>query len=494
MPALHVCVIGSGFAGLAAATTLAAGGHHVVVLEKNSTPGGRARQLRADGFTFDMGPSWYWMPDVFERYFAAFGKKPSDYYELVRLDPSYTVVFNTNDRMPVPAKMDELKALFESCEKGAGAKLEKFLCQAAFKYNIGINSLVYKPSRSVLEFIEPGLLFGLLKVDVFQSMRSHVRKYFHCDKLVRLMEFPTLFLGASPDNTPAIYSLMNYADMALGTWYPMGGMYRVVDGMVRLAEAQGVQILTGHEVEKIVVQSGRATKVQTTGGSFEADVVVAGADYHHVDQHLLETRYRNYSPGYWQQRTMAPSSLLFYLGLNRKLAGISHHMLFFDEDFGRHVQEVYETPGWPAKPLFYLSATSVTDPSAAPEGCENLVLLVPIAPGLNDDESTREKYYEIIIKRLERLLSQEVRQHVVYKKSYAINDFTRDYHAYRGNAYGLANTLRQTAILRPSVKNRYVKNLYYTGQLTVPGPGVPPSIISGQVVAGEVLKDLKKGV
>ena len=489
MRPLNVVVIGSGFAGLAAATTLAHAGHSVTLLEKNDTPGGRARLLRAEGFTFDMGPSWYWMPGVFDKYFETFGKRVSDYYDLKRLDPSYTVVFDRSDHMKVPALMHELEALFESLEAGAAKQLQVFLKQAAFKYEVGVNSLVYKPGRSLVEYIDPRLLFGLLKMDVFQSMHSHVRKFFKHDKLIRLMEFPVLFLGAVPENTPALYSLMNYADMGLGTWYPMGGMYKVVEAMVKLAEQNGVSILTGHEVEKIVVENGCARSVVTSKGTFNADVVVAGADYHHVDQHLLDYEHRNYSPGYWEKRTMAPSSLLFYIGLNKKLDNISHHMLFFDEDFGPHAREIYETPDWPGRPLFYLSATSVSDPSVAPDGCENLVLLIPIAPGLKDEEAIREKYYHIIMDRLERLIGQEVKSHVIFKKSYALKDFSNDYHAYRGNAYGLANTLRQTAILKPSLKNRHLKNLYYTGQLTVPGPGVPPSLISGQVVAKEVLKD-----
>ncbi len=489
MPKLNICVIGSGFAGLSAATCLADQGHTVTLLEKNSVVGGRARKLEAEGFTFDMGPSWYWMPDVFERYFALFGKKPSDYYQLKRLDPSYTVVFDKSDHMQVPASMNELEALFESFEKGAGKKLQEFLKQAAYKYEVGINDLVYKPSRSILEFVDPRLLTGLLKMDVFQSMYTHVRKFFSHEKLIRLMEFPVLFLGAVPENTPALYSLMNYADMSLGTWYPEGGMYKVIDAMISLAEEKGVNILTEHEVEKIIVKNGKVDTVLTAKGAFKADVVVAGADYHHVDQHLLDYEYRNYRPKYWDKRTLAPSSLLFYLGLDKKLENITHHMLFFDEDFGPHAKEIYETPEWPSKPLFYLSATSVTDPTAAPEGCENLVLLIPVAPGLKDDEITREKYYNIIMDRLELLIGQEVRKHVVYKKSYAHNDFAADYHAFKGNAYGLANTLKQTAILKPSLKNRHVKNLYYTGQLTVPGPGVPPTLISGQVVANEIKKD-----
>ena len=487
----RVVVIGSGFAGLSAATSLAQLGYSVTLLEKNSSPGGRARRFHAEGFTFDMGPSWYWMPDVFDRYFERFGKSTSDYYTLDRLDPSYTVIFGENDFVDIPADMEALKALFESYEPGSGAKLQEFLEQSAYKYEVGINDLVYRPSRSLMEFANPRLLMDMVRMDVFQSFHKHVRKYFKNDKLLQLMEFPILFLGAISQNTPALYSLMNYADMSLGTWYPVGGMYKIVEAMVDLAKEQGVEMVLDAEVERIEVEGGVAKRVHTKKGTYEADVVVAGADYHHVDSQLLEKPYRNYSEKYWDTRTMAPGSLLFYLGVNKRLDNLQHHNLFFDRDFGPHAHEIYTDPKWPSDPLFYVSVTSKTDITAAPAGSENVFLLVPVAPGLDDTEEIREHYYNVVMDRLEKLTNQNIREHVVYKRSFAHKDFINDYHAFKGNAYGLANTLRQTAILKPGLKNKKVKNLYYTGQLTVPGPGVPPSLISGQVVAGEVAKEYK---
>ncbi|SDL69246.1 phytoene desaturase [Catalinimonas alkaloidigena] len=482
-------VIGAGFAGLSAATCLAQAGWNVTLLEKHPTPGGRARSFAAEGFTFDMGPSWYWMPDVFERYFRRFGKRPSDYYDLIRLDPSYRVVFGPGDAVDLPADRAALKALFESIEKGSGQRLEAFLKEAAYKYHVGINELVYRPSRSVREFADPRLLFDMLRMHIFESFHHHARRYFTHPKLLQLVEFPILFLGAVPENTPALYSLMNYADMALGTWYPRGGMHKIVEGMVQLAQEQGVAFRFGEEVTHIDVRQGRATEVRTATNVYEADVVVAGADYHHVDQHLLAAEHRNYDAGYWDQRTMAPSSLLFYLGLNKKLENVRHHTLFFDAPFGPHARDIYETPRWPDKPLFYLSATSVTDASVAPAGHENLFLLLPLAPDLVDTDAHREQYFTRMMDRLEFHLGQNIRDAIVFKRSYAHRDFKQDYHAFKGNAYGLANTLRQTALLKPSLKNRHVSNLYYTGQLTVPGPGVPPSLISGQVVAQEISRE-----
>lgn len=487
-----IAVIGSGFAGLSAATCLAREGFDVTIFEKNATPGGRARKFSEAGFTFDMGPSWYWMPDVFERYFARFGKKPSNYYALKRLDPSYRIYFGPDDFMDIPATMDKLSALFESLEPGSSRHLKTFLDEGKFKYEVGMNSLVYKPGLSLLEFADSEVITGALKLHLFQSITSYLRKFFHNERILKLLEFPVLFLGATAAKTPALYSLMNYADISLGTWYPKGGMYSIVAGMEKLAIEQGVKFQYNSAVQELPVENGKTTGVVVDGTLIPFDYVIAGADYHHVEQQLLPEKYRRYSPSYWDKRVMAPSSLLFYVGINKRLTGLLHHTLFFDEDFTQHSREIYEDPQWPAAPQFYVSCASATDDTIAPEGHENLVILIPVAPGLTDTEETREKYYEMVMNRLEKITGQVITGHVVYKRSYAHNDFQADYNAFKGNAYGLANTLLQTAILKPSIVNKKVSNLLYTGQLTVPGPGVPPSLISGQVVADQILAREKK--
>lgn len=486
-----VIVIGAGFSGLAAATGLADKGYDVTILEKNSMAGGRARVFEAEGFTFDMGPSWYWMPDIFDNYFAKFNKKTSDYYDLVRLDPSYAVILEGNETIALPAGVDKLEALFEEMESGSGVKFREFLRQAEYKYEVGINKFVWKPSRSISEFVSVKLLYDVVRLDVFQSFAKHIRKFFTDDKILKLMEFPILFLGATPENTPAMYSLMNYAEMQLGTWYPMGGMHKIVQGMVALAEEKGVKISYNQEVEKVVVNNGIAKQVITNQGTFDADAVVASADYHHVEDKILGQNCRNYDEEYWDKRVMAPSSLLFYLGVNKRIPKLLHHNLFFDEDFSLHAHEIYTEPKWPSKPLFYASAPSVTDSSVAPEGCENIFLLIPVAPDLEDTEEMREKYYDILMERLEKYCGTSIRDAVVYKRSYAHHDFKQDYHAFKGNAYGLANTLMQTALLKPTLKSKKIQNFYYTGQLTVPGPGVPPSLISGLLVANELDKEMR---
>jgi len=485
----HAIVIGSGFAGLAAAASLGRQGYAVTVVEKNATPGGRARTWSEMGFTFDMGPSFYWMPEVFERFFREQGTAVMEHYELVRLDPSYSVVFGPGEKWALPADPVALRAFFDSKEPGAGAQLERFLAEAKLKYELGMGELVYRPSLSWSEYMHPGLIGGLLKTKVFRSLRKHVRAHFTDERLRLLMEFPVLFLGAAPQNTPALYSLMNYADMELGTWYPMGGMGKVVDAFVRVAEQNGAVIRLSEPVKRVVVEGGRAVGVETSKGILNADVVVAGADYHHVDQELLPKGMNAYSPSYWKGRTMAPSGLLFYLGFDRRLPDLEHHTLFFDESLDQHSVEIYDRPIWPSKPLFYTSCSSKTDPSVAPDGCENMVILIPIAPGLPDDDTTRERYYGIVMDRLRKHLGFDPRSHVILKRSYSINDLRSDYNAFQGNAYGMANTILQTGPLRPSMKSKKIRGLYYTGQLTVPGPGVPPAIISGQVVADLIVNE-----
>lgn len=484
-------VIGSGFSGISAATSLASKGFEVTVLEKHGTPGGRARTFSESGFTFDMGPSWYWMPDVFDRYFERFGYQTSDFYELKRLDPSYKVIFSQNCFVDVPADMQALYQLFERLEQGSGQMLKKFLAQAAYKYQVGINKLVYKPSRSLTEFVSLKLLYDILRMDVFKSFHHHVRSFFTNEQIIQIMEFPILLLGALPQNTPALYSLMNYADMQLGTWYPMGGMHKIVEGMVKVALAQGVNFQFDQNVTSVAIENKKVKAVHTEHQDYQADICVASADYHHVENDLLPPAYRSYTEKYWESRALAPSSLIFYMGLNKKIDGLTHHNLFFDRDFIPHAKDIYENKKWPDDPLFYLSITSKTDHSVAPSGHENLFILIPVAVGLEDTEEIREMYYHLVMDRLEHITGQSIRDAVVFKRSYAHKDFINDYNAYKGNAYGLANTLMQTAILKPSLKSRKLKNLYYTGQLTVPGPGVPPSLISGQVVAEEIIKEYK---
>ncbi|QNJ96637.1 phytoene desaturase family protein [Constantimarinum furrinae] len=483
----NIAIIGSGFSSLAAASYLAKSGHLVTIYEKNDTVGGRARQLKRDGFTFDIGPTWYWMPDVFERFFADFNKKPSDYYTLQKLNPAYQVYFNPGDYITIEDTLDKICLAFEKEEQGSSAKLRNFMNQALDNYEIAIKDLVYRPGISPLELVTPVTAKKLGQF--FSTISKEVRKEFKNPRLIAIMEFPVLFLGAKPSNTPAFYSFMNYADFGLGTFHPKNGMYSVIKAMKSLAEELGVTIKVNENVERIVVQDKKATGIISNGVSIPADIVLSGADYHHTET-LLEPMYRQYSESYWEKKTFAPSSLLFYVGFKKKLEHVAHHTLFFDVDFEEHAKAIYDEPAWPEKPLFYASFPSKTDANIAPEGTEAGIFLIPLAPGLTDIPELREEYFEMIIERFEKLTTQEVKNYIIFKESFCLNDFVSDYNSYKGNAYGLANTLMQTAFLRPKLKSKKVGNLFFTGQLTVPGPGVPPSLISGKLAAGLIEKDI----
>ncbi|MGZ3754009.1 MAG: phytoene desaturase family protein [Mucilaginibacter sp.] len=490
-----IAIIGSGFAGLSSAAYLAKAGYKVDLFEKNEAFGGRARQLKTDnGYLFDMGPSWYWMPEVFEKFFNDFGYSASDFYHLKQLDPGFTILFDKNEELNIPASYNDLRNLFEQIEPGSAAKLDQFLEGAAYKYKTGMEKLVHKPGISLLEFADKDLIKGMFKLDVFTSFSKHVKKYFKDPRLVTLMEFPVLFLGAMPEDTPALYSLMNYAGLKLGTWYPDGGFATVIAAMKKVCTNLGVNFFNNEAVKHLQVEGKQISTVKTTNTNRQYDGVIAAADYHHIEEKLLDPALRNYDQKYWDKRVMAPSSLIFYLGVTCKVDKLEHHTLFFDADLKQHAVEIYKQPQWPTKPLFYVCCPSKSDNTVAPQGHENIFILVPLAPGLEDNELLREEYFEKIIDRLENYTGVDIREALDYKKSYCVNDFKADYNSFKGNAYGLANTLLQTAHLKPSIKNNKVKNLFYAGQLTVPGPGVPPSIISGKVAAGQMIQYLNNNL
>ncbi len=479
-----IAIIGSGFSSLSASCYLKQYGYDVTVFEKNCTVGGRARQLIKDGFTFDIGPSWYWMPDIFEKFFNDFGKSTSDYYQLDKLSPAYKIFFK-DEVITIGDTMDKICTEFERIEPGSSIPLRKFIDKAATNYDIAINKVVLKPGLSPFELVTPETA---TRVDqFFKTISGDVRKKFKNPKLISTLEFPVLFLGAKPSNTPSFYSFMNYADFGLGTWHPKGGMYEVIKAMKALAESLGVQIFTDSSVQKIHVDNSEAQAINVNGTIKNFDIVLSGADYHHSET-LLDVKYRQYSEDYWDKKTFAPSSLLFYVGFDKKLKSIEHHNLFFDTSFETHAEEIYDTPQWPKEPLFYANFPSVTDASMAPKNCETGFFLIPIAPGIEDTNEIRAQYFDIIISRFEKLTNQSVTNNIIFKESFCVKDFIKEYNSYKGNAYGMANTLSQTAFLRPKLKSKKVKNLYFTGQLTVPGPGVPPSLISGKLVAQLIKK------
>ncbi|WP_324758850.1 carotenoid 3,4-desaturase [Haloarcula montana] len=485
-----VTVVGGGFGGLSAACYLADAGADVRVLEKNDHVGGRASQLEAEGFRFDMGPSWYLMPDVFERFFAYFGREPSDFYDLEPLDPHYRIFFKDGDRLDVTGDHEEMRDLFESYEPGAGEAFDDYLETSESHYETAMNKFVYEDRSRLRDWIDLDVLTAApVGLQLIGSMQGHVEDYFEHPKLQQIMQYTLVFLGGSPKNTPALYNMMSHVDFNLGVYYPEGGIYSVVDGLVELGTDLGVTYETSAEVDEITRRKD-GFLVQTKAGDVShPDRVVVNADYAHAERELLPDHERQYDDDYWDDRTYAPSAFLMYMGVEGDVEPLEHHTLVLPTDWEPHFDDIFEEPDWPDDPAYYLCVPSKTDDTVAPDGHSNLFVLVPVAPGLHDGEAIREEYREKILADIAENTGVDLRDRIVYEKQFAVSDFGERYNATEGTALGLAHTLRQTALLRPNNRSSAVDGLYFTGSFTTPGIGVPMCLISGEHTAQALIDD-----
>jgi phytoene desaturase len=483
-----VVIIGAGFSGLAAAALLARQGFDVTVLEKNAHPGGVAGVLEEQGFCFDLGPSWYLMPEVFERFFAQFGKRPADFFELIRLDPYYQVFFGPGDSVEISPDLERTCALFDRLEPNGGAKLREYLRLAKHKYDLALGEFLYRDYCSIFDFFQKKILLEGPRLHIFQKLDAYARRYFTSDRARKLLEYNIVFLGCSPFKSPALYSIMSHVDMTLGVYYPRGGIYQVAKALEQIAREQGVACQYATTASRITVADRTATGVVTSSGWHEAEFVVAATDYHHAETELLESPYQSYPEQYWQRKLLAPSAFIVYLGLNRSIPHLRHHNLYLAQNWEAHFEAIFDQPAWPENPSYYVACPSKTDGSVAPPGCENLFILVPVAPGLNDSDQVREAFYEKIISHLEGLTGTSLREAIIYKKICSQRDFSQAFNMYRGTAMGLAHTLWQTALFRPAHASRKVANLYYTGHYTHPGIGLPMVLIASQIVSAAVAR------
>lgn len=492
---MKTVIVGAGFGGLSAAALLAQQGVDVEVVEKNEQVGGRAGVYREGGFSFDMGPSWYLMPDVYEKFFAAFGKRPADLYPLKRLDPAYRVFFGDGDTVDIRADLTQDYALFDSFEEGGGKKLEAYLDSARDIYDLSINEFLYRDYRSIFDFLSGRLILQGSRLHLFESLDTFVRRHFESDHARKIVQYSIGFLGGSPRNTPSFYHIMSHIDMTMGVWYPAGGMRAVVEAIAPLARSHGAEIALDEPVTRIETAGKTATGVVTPTGRRDADVVLVNADYAHAELDLLGPAHRTYQEKYWHSRVLAPSAFVVYLGLDRRVPGLAHHTLFLDRDWEAGFDRIFDPKkaAWPENPSYYVNVPSKTDPTAAPAGGEALFILVPLAPGLEDTPALRENLYARILDDLEARLGEDLRDAVVVKRIFALDDFAERYNAYRGTALGLSHTLLQTALWRPAHQSRRVENLYYTGQYTHPGIGVPMTLISSTIVAQEIADRHKAG-
>ncbi len=486
-----ITIIGAGLSGLSSAALLARKGYNVTVIDNHRLPGGVARKMETKGFTFDMGPTWYLMPEVFEDYFNLFKENIHDYIQLFDLDPSYKIFFSPEETHTVTRNIEDNRHLFENLERGGGEKLDRYLEQSAYKYRVALDEFLYREYRSLSDFFNRRMLLEGTRLHVFQKLDNYVKRFFKNPLARKILEYNIVFLGCSPYKSPALYSLMSHVDMTQGVRYPRGGIYSLVDALYRLAREQGATFKFGETVKRIDIQNNRARGVFTDKGFYPCDGVLSTADYHHTETELLEEQYRNYRTSWWNKKDLAPSALLMYLGVKKKLPHLEHHNLFLSENWDNHFRDIFDTPRWPHSPSYYVGCPSKTDATVAPKGNENLFILVPVAPGIDDPDEVRIPFAEKILLHLEGLIGTSFTDDLAVREIISQRDFTASNNLYRGTALGMAHTLFQTACFRPGHRNRHVSNLYYSSHYTHPGIGMPMVLISSQIVADIIEKEVK---
>ena len=488
---MKIAIIGAGIGGLGTACLLAQAGHDVTIYEKNDQVGGRAGLIEADGFKFDAGPSWYLMPKVFEHFFGLLGEDVNQLLNLKRLDPAFRVTFaGRGQSLDIHANRKQDRQTFESIEPSAGRQLEKHLNQAEYIYRRAEEHFLYKSFDSAKDFMSPPLAAEATRLQLFGSWHKTVSRHFKDPRLQHILEYPAVFLGGSPYKLPAFYGLLNHVVMDQGVFYPAGGIHAVIKTLEALARQSDVIIKTCTPVQQIVTDGGHATGVKASGKTFEFDAIISNADRHHTETALLEPAQRDHSSAYWQRRTVAPSALLIYLGVNRRYANLRHHNLLFAEGWADNFKQLSKAESWPTDPSLYVCAPSRTDPTVAPKDHENLFVLVPVAAGLKYTQAELEDFADKILAKLEAELKLTgLHKHIVYKKLFCVDDFAEQFNAFHGSGLGLAHTLRQSAAWRPKNKSRKVKNLYFVGADTHPGIGLPSCLIAAELVAKRLLAE-----
>jgi 1-hydroxy-2-isopentenylcarotenoid 3,4-desaturase len=502
-------VIGGGIAGLATAALLAKAGMSVKLFESRDSVGGRASLWEKDGFRFDMGPSWYLMPDAFEQFFNLMGTTADKELKLERLSPAYqTRNEGLGDKLMMSENLDEIKAMFEGIEKGSGAKLQEYLESAESAYDLSIKHFLYTNFRDPRSFFHKDVLakMGTFVKLLLTSLYDFSGKYVKDERLKKMLNFPAVFLGASPYKTPSMYHLMTHVDMNQGVFYPQGGLYTVIEAIERLAKANGVEIHTSSPVTKILSQDGKAKGVLVGNQEYLADTVIASADLQFVETQLLDDKDRSLPQKWWDNKTPGPSAMLLYLGVKGKIEQLDHHTLLYTRDWAKNFAEVFKKADGksiiPNPASLYICMPSKTDASVAPEGYENIFVLVPIAAdpsiGRGGIDRAGDESFELEADRIIEQVANwceipDLAERIVVRRTMGPKNFEDELNAWSGTALGMAHTLTQSAFFRPKNYSKKVKNLFYTGHNTIPGIGLPMCLIGAELVYKHLTNDRSSG-
>jgi len=480
-----VVIIGAGIGGLATANLLAKAGYDVHIYEKGSMPGGRSGQFKKDGFTFDTGPSWYLMPDVFEHYFELLDTSTKKELDLIKLKPAYKVFFEKSETVTITSDLEKDAATFETIETGAGNALKKYVEKSDETYQLSLKHFLYSNFTSPTDFLHSDItkrahrMLGLATT----SIDRYVRRFVSNQRLKQILEYPMVFLGTSPFNAPALYSLMSALDFKEGVYYPRGTMYTIVERLVKLGENLGVTYHYNSSVKRIVVSSGHATGIELEGGEkVEADSIISNADLHFTETKLLTLNEQTYPESYWKKQEASPSALLLYLGVKGSIPEFEHHTLLFVEDWKANFDAIYKTKTTPETASLYISKTSQSDSGTAPKGHENIFVLVPLPAGIDLNQQQTNELTSHYFSQIKTMTGVDLESRIVSKTVFGPNDFKTEYNSWQSSMLGPSHKLSQSAFFRTPNKSKKVANLYYVGSGTVPGIGVPMCLISAELI------------
>lgn len=493
-----VIVIGAGYGGMAIANLLGKAGYSVVVLEKNDEPGGRIAVIKKDGYVFDIGPSWYLMPEVFEQYYSLFDASANERLELIRFTPGYKVFFDDKPEVFIQGDVGKDKAVFEAIEPGAGKKLEDYVRRSSIAYHLAVKQFLYNNFSSPKDLVSWQVIKNAHRMIplALGNLDRYVSRYFKDQRLKQLLEYHMVFLGSSPFQAPAIYTLMSHLDFISGVYYPKRGMLSLVDDMKALGTEYDITYRCATSVKRIVTNDGLSTGVELENGEIiDADIVVSNADLYHTETKLLDETARSFGESYWKKRQPGPGALLVSLGIKGVLPELVHHNLYFVDDWRGNFKAIYEDQSVPSAPSMYVCNPTKTDPFLAPDGNENVFILIPLPAGVSLDDKQEEDIANKAVAQFSKVSGiGDLESRIVTKHIFGPDDFKDRFNAWDYNAFGgESHLLRQSIFMRTPNQSKKIKNLYYVGAGTLPGIGLPMCLIGAELTYKKIVGDRSPG-